>query len=148
MRAVVQRVSRAGVSVGGRTIGSIGTGFMVLLGVEDTDGTEDAEYIAGKIAGLRVFEDDAGKMNRSIVEAGGAVLLISQFTLLGDVRTGRRPSFIKAARPETAVPLYEAVAERLRDSVCVETGEFGAEMAVELINDGPVTILLDSRRTF
>lgn len=148
MRAVVQRVSRASVTISGEVCGKIGPGFLVLLGVEDTDGPEDLAYICDKILGLRVFEDAAGKMNLDILQTGGKVLLISQFTLYGDARHGRRPSFIKAARPETAIPLYEEMVERLRRKVPVETGRFGAEMQVELINDGPVTILLESKKLF
>ena len=148
MRAVVQRVSRAGVSVSGELLGHIRRGYLVLLGVEEEDTAADMEYICDKLIGLRIFEDQGGKMNLSIAEAGGEILLISQFTLLGDARKGRRPSFIRAARPETAVPLYEAAIEKLRQSVPVETGAFGAYMEVELVNDGPVTILLDSKKTF
>lgn len=148
MRAVVQRVSSAFVSVGERETGRIGKGYMVLLGVEDADGMADADYIADKLLGLRIFEDAEDKMNRSVGDVGGSILLISQFTLYGDARKGRRPSFIKAARPETAIPLYEAVIARLREHVPVQTGEFGAHMAVSLVNDGPVTILLESKRLF
>jgi len=148
MRAVIQRVSRAAVEIEGRTHGSIGRGFLVLLGIEEGDGPEDMEYIAGKITGLRIFEDAGGKMNLALGDIGGEVLLISQFTLCGDARKGRRPSFIKAARPEQAIPLYRGAIERLSREVRVETGEFGADMQVSLINDGPVTILLDSRKTF
>ncbi len=148
MRAVVQRVKSASVSVGGSVIGEIAKGYMVLLGVEDVDTEADMEYICDKLLGLRVFEDAEGKMNLDIADVGGSILLISQFTLYGDARKGRRPSFIKAARPETAIPLYEAAIARLGASVRVETGEFGAEMDVALINDGPVTILLDSKKTF
>ncbi len=148
MRAVVQRVKNASVSVGGEIIGQIGKGYMVLLGVEDVDTAADMEYICDKLLGLRVFEDAEGKMNLDILDIGGSILLISQFTLYGDARKGRRPSFIKAARPETAVPLYEAAIARLGARVSVETGEFGAEMDVALVNDGPVTILLDSKKTF
>ncbi len=148
MRAVVQRVKSASVTIEGEIRGKTGVGYMVLLGVEENDTEKDLDYIVEKLIGLRIFEDDEGKMNRSIVDAGGSILLISQFTLYGDARKGRRPSFIRAARPEKAVPLYEAAIERLRASVPVETGEFGAEMLVELANDGPVTILLDSERNF
>ncbi|MDD4075001.1 MAG: D-aminoacyl-tRNA deacylase [Eubacteriales bacterium] len=148
MRAVVQRVKSASVSVGGKVIGSIAKGYMVLLGVEDVDTAADMEYICDKLLGLRVFEDAEGKMNLDITDVGGGILLISQFTLYGDARKGRRPSFIKAARPETAIPLYEAAIARLGATVPVETGEFGAEMDVALVNDGPVTILLDSKKTF
>lgn len=149
MRAVVQRVSRAQVRVDGRITGEIGAGLMVLLGVAVDDTESDAEQIASKIAGLRVFEDDAGLMNRSVHETGGGVLLVSQFTLHGDARKGRRPSFITAAREELARPLYERVGTLLeREGLHVRYGEFGAHMDVELVNDGPVTILLDSKRLF
>ena len=148
MRAVVQRVKSASVSIEGSPVGAIGEGYMVLLGIEEKDTQKDLDYICEKLLGLRVFEDEAGKMNRSILDAGGSILLISQFTLYGDARKGRRPSFIRAARPETAIPLYGAAIERLRRELPVETGRFGAEMQVALINDGPVTILLDSERTF
>lgn len=148
MRAVVQRVSEASVKIDGEVKGSIGRGYMVLLGIEDIDEDADLEYICDKITGLRVFEDEQGKMNLSIEDVSGSILLISQFTLYGDARKGRRPSFIKAARPEKAIPLYERAIERLSKSIHVETGEFGADMKVALVNDGPVTILLDSKRTF
>ena len=148
MRAVVQRVSEASVSIDGEVKGSIGKGYMVLLGIEDIDEEADLEYICDKIIGLRVFQDEQGKMNLSIEDVSGSVLLISQFTLYGDARKVRRPSFIKAARPEKAIPLYEKPIQRLKSSVPVATGEFGADMKVSLINDGPVTILLDSKRTF
>ena len=149
MRLVVQRVLESSVSVDGKVVGAIGQGFMVLVGVEVGDTDEDLRYCVEKTVGLRIFEDDAGKMNRSILDIGGAVLAISQFTLHGDARHGRRPSFITAARPELAVPMYEAYCQGLRDKgVKVETGVFGADMKVSLINDGPVTLLLDSRRIF
>lgn len=149
MRAVIQRVNKASVTVGGETTGAIDLGLMVLLGVDDQDERSDVEYIAGKIVGLRIFNDDDGKFNRSIQDVGGAVLLVSQFTLHGDCRKGRRPSFIQAARPEKAIPLYEYTAERLRaEGLRVETGRFGAHMEVSLVNDGPVTILLDSGKVF
>lgn len=148
MRAVIQRVSEARVTIGRDTAGQIGRGYMVLLGIEDVDTEQDADYICDKIIGLRVFEDDQGKMNRGILDVNGAILLISQFTLYGDARHGRRPSFIKAARPEQAIPLYEYAIRRLSQSVPVETGRFGAEMQVALVNDGPVTILLESKRLF
>lgn len=148
MRAVVQRVSEASVTINGQVKGSIGKGYMVLLGVEDVDEQADLEYICDKLMGLRVFEDSEGKMNLDIREAGGEILLISQFTLYGDARKGRRPSFIKAARPEKAIPMYEEAIRRLSESLHVECGEFGADMKVALVNDGPVTILLDSKRTF
>ena len=148
MRAVIQRVTKASVSIAGELVGQIGQGYLVLLGIEDTDGNEDVTYICDKIIGLRVFEDSEGKMNLDILQAGGEILLISQFTLYGDARHGRRPSFIKAARPEKAIPLYEKVIRRLSQQAHVETGRFGADMQVELVNDGPVTILLESRRLF
>lgn len=149
MRAVIQRVERASVSVEGEIRGQIGAGFLVLIGVEEGDGDADFRYIAEKVPNLRVFEDDQGKMNRSLLDVGGEVLAVSQFTLLGDARGGRRPSFITAARPETADPMYERlVADWRARGIRVETGVFGAHMKVALVNDGPVTILLDSRRRF
>ena len=149
MRAVIQRVERASVSVEGEIRGQIGAGFLVLIGVEEGDGDVDFKYIAEKVPNLRVFEDEQGKMNRSLLDVGGEVLAVSQFTLLGDARGGRRPSFITAARPETADPMYERlVADWRARGIRVETGVFGAHMKVSLVNDGPVTILLDSRRRF
>ncbi len=149
VRAVVQRVTRASVAVAGEVRGAVGKGFMVLVGVEAGDGEADARYIADKVAGLRVFEDAAGKMNLALNDVGGAILAISQFTLLGDARGGRRPGFTAAARPEAADPLYErVVADWRARGIAVETGVFGADMAVSLVNDGPVTILLDSRKLF
>jgi D-tyrosyl-tRNA(Tyr) deacylase len=149
MRAVIQRVSQASVSISGNVVASIGKGFLVLLGVAQADSTEDAHCLAGKVAGLRIFEDEAGKMNRALGEVGGEVLVISQFTLLGDCRKGRRPSFIDAASPERAESLYQAFVEDLRRcAVPVSTGRFQAHMHVTLTNDGPVTLLLDSRRLF
>ena len=149
MRAVVQRVSSAAVTVDDRTVGEIGHGLMVLVGVEREDGPADADYIAGKIRDLRVFEDDAHHMNRSVQEVGGAVLVVSQFTLAADCRKGRRPSFDAAAAPPIAKPLYEEVVRALRaQGLTVATGEFQATMQVSLVNDGPVTLLLDSRRLF
>ena len=149
MRAVIQRVERASVSVEGEIRGQIGAGFLVLIGVEEGDGDADFKYIADKVPNLRVFEDEQGKMNRSLLDVGGELLAVSQFTLLGDARGGRRPSFIAAARPETADPMYERlVAEWRARGIRVETGVFGAHMKVALVNDGPVTILLDSRRRF
>ncbi|BAD41415.1 putative D-tyrosyl-tRNA(Tyr) deacylase [Symbiobacterium thermophilum IAM 14863] len=149
LRAVVQRVSRARVTVGGEVVGQIGPGYVVLLGVSREDDEAAADYLAEKVAGLRVFEDEEGKMNRSIQEAGGAVLAVSQFTLYGDVRRGRRPGFDRAARPEQAEPLYRRFVERLRAlGLHVETGRFQTHMEVELVNDGPVTILIDSEKTF
>jgi D-tyrosyl-tRNA(Tyr) deacylase len=147
MRAVLQRVSKAEVSVAGRVIGSIGRGFVVLLGVAKDDTDKDAVYLADKTMGLRVFADDAGRMNLALKQVGGELLVISQFTLLADTESGRRPSFIRAAPPEEAKRLYEHFLSLVRNGgVKVETGEFGAMMAVSLVNDGPVTIILDSRR--
>lgn len=148
MRAVVQRVDSASVTIDERVNGEIGKGFMVLIGIDENDTDKDLDYICDKLTGLRIFEDEAGKMNRSIIDAGGEILLVSQFTLYGDARHGKRPSFIRAARPEKAIPLYEKAIAKLSGKVHVETGIFGAEMKVQLINDGPVTILLDSERTF
>ena len=149
MRAVVQRVSRAQVSVNGEIAGKIGLGLLVLLGVGCDDTEADASYLAGKIAGLRVFEDDRGKMNRSVQDAGGSVLAVSQFTLYGDVRRGKRPSFDSAAPPEKARQLYEFFVERIRSAgLRCETGRFQEMMKVELVNEGPVTILLDSAKAF
>jgi D-tyrosyl-tRNA(Tyr) deacylase len=149
MRAVVQRVSRASVRVGGRRVGEIGPGLLVFAGIASGDVTESAEWMADKIVSLRVFEDEGGKMNRSLAEAGGAILCVSQFTLLGDCRKGRRPSYARAAAPEAAKPLFDALVAALRArGARVETGEFQAMMEVELVNDGPVTLLLDSERQF
>jgi len=149
MRAVVQRVSRASVTVEGQVVGRIDRGLLVLLGVTHADTEADADYLADKIAGLRIFEDDAGKMNLSVAEVGGAILAVSQFTLYGDVRRGKRPSFDDAARPEQARQLYEYFVERVRAlGLRCETGRFQEMMQVELVNDGPVTILLDSEKTF
>ena len=149
MRAVVQRVTDARVEVAGETVGEIGAGFLVLLGVARDDANTDADYLAEKIVNLRVFEDDEGKMNLSLLEAGGAMLAVSQFTLYGDTRKGRRPSFIEAADPVKANALYEHFVARARAlGVNVETGVFQAMMKVSLVNDGPVTIMLDSRKEF
>ena len=149
MRLVIQRVLESSVSVDGKVVGSIGKGYMVLCGVEDGDTKDDLKYCIDKTVNLRIFEDDAGKMNRSILDVGGEILAVSQFTLHGDARHGRRPSFITAARPELAVPMYEAYCKGLRDAgIHVETGIFQADMKVSLVNDGPVTMLLDSRRIF
>ncbi len=149
VRAVVQRVSRAAVQVEGRTVGAISRGLLVLLGVGLEDKEADAEYLAVKIAGLRIFEDGDGKMNRSVLEVGGALLAVSQFTLFGDVRRGKRPSFDAAARPEQAERLYEYFVSRIRAAgLRCETGKFQAMMDVELVNAGPVTILLDSKKLF
>lgn len=149
MRAVVQRVSAASVTVEGRKVGTIGPGLLVLLGVARGDTEKDGEYLAEKLAGLRIFEDEEEKMNRSVAQIGGNILLVSQFTLYGDVRHGRRPSFTQAAPPEEANRLYEDLAQKLRDKgLTVETGQFQAHMEVSLVNDGPVTILLDSGKSF
>lgn len=149
MRACIQRVSRAKVTVEQRVVGAIEQGLLVLLGVAEGDCLEDARYLADKTVSLRVFEDAAGKMNRSVLESGGSVLVVSQFTLLGDVRKGRRPSFIAAAAPELADELYRAYAEWIQQQgVSVARGVFRAHMDVELVNDGPVTILLDSNKLF
>ena len=145
MRAVIQRVSRAAVRVDDVTVGAIERGFLVLLGVTHADGRAEAEWLARKVAGLRILEDDAGKMNLGLSDVGGAVLVVSQFTLYGDARKGRRPSFTYAARPEQAEPLVDYFAARLREEgLPVETGVFGAMMEVELVNDGPVTLWLDT----
>ncbi len=149
MRAVIQRVSSASVTVEGETIGSVGMGILALIGVEAGDTDRDLAYIADKTPNLRIFEDDQGKMNRSLLDIEGGILAVSQFTLLGDARGGRRPSFIAAARPEVADPMYERLVENWRArGIEVGTGVFGADMKVSLVNDGPVTILLDSRRLF
>jgi len=149
MRAVVQRVSRAGVVVDEKRIADIGPGLLVLLGVESGDDEKAADYLADKVAGLRIFEDADEKMNLSVKDSNGSVLVVSQFTLLADCRKGRRPGFSAAALPDIAEPLCHYFTERLRrHDLDVQTGQFQAEMAVDLINDGPVTILLDSQRTF
>ena len=149
MRAVVERVTEARVEVGGQTVGEIGAGLLVLLGVARDDRGEDADYLAEKIINLRIFNDDQGKMNLSLADTAGAILVVSQFTLYGDARKGRRPSYFEAAEPELANSLYERFVERIRaQKVQVETGVFQAMMKVGLVNDGPVTILLDSRKTF
>ena len=149
MRAVVQRVSRGEVRVDGKAVGAVGRGFVVLLGVARGDGEADARALADKVAALRVFEDAAGKMNLALAEVGGGLLVVSQFTLLGDARKGNRPSFIDAAPPELGNTLYERFCALLRQrGLAVATGVFRATMALELVNDGPVTILLDSRRAF
>lgn len=146
VRAVIQRVSEAKVDIDGKTVGKIAEGFLVLVGIEYEDSQEDVQYIVNKVSKMRVFEDEAGKMNRSLKEIDGAVLSVSQFTLHADTKKGNRPSFIQAAKPEKAIPLYEAFNAGLKNQdISVETGEFGAEMAVSLVNDGPVTILIDSK---
>jgi D-tyrosyl-tRNA(Tyr) deacylase len=150
MRAVVQRVRSARVVVAGETVGAIGPGLVVLVGVANEDGPADVQYIAAKVRELRVFEDQTGKMNRSVGEAGGSILVVSQFTLYGDCRKGRRPSFDTAAPPAIARALYDDLVRQLREggAIPVETGAFQARMDVELVNDGPVTLLLDSRKLF
>ncbi len=149
MRAVVQRVSRARVSVEEKIVGEIGTGLLVLLGVGADDSPADADYLVEKIIGLRIFEDDGGKMNLAVAEVGGSVLVVSQFTLYGDTRKGKRPSFDAAAPAEKARELYEYFSERVRAAgLRCDNGRFQACMQVELVNDGPVTILLDSHKTF
>jgi D-aminoacyl-tRNA deacylase len=149
MRAVVQRVSRATVTIDEKVTGEIGHGLLVLLGVGQSDNEGDAEYCAEKICGLRIFEDDQGKMNRSLLDGGGSVLAVSQFTLYGDVRRGKRPSFDAAARPEGAKRLYEYFVEKIRAAgLHCETGRFQEMMHVALVNEGPVTILIDSEKKF
>jgi D-tyrosyl-tRNA(Tyr) deacylase len=149
VRAVLQRVTAARVRVADEIVGEIREGLLVLLGVSRDDGDQDACYLAGKTAGLRVFEDESGKMNRSVTEVGGQVLVVSQFTLYGDCRQGRRPGFSNAAAPALAEALYRHYVKELRQlGLNVATGVFQAEMAVELVNDGPVTLLLDSRKEF
>lgn len=148
MRAVIQRVTRASVTVSGRVAGEIGAGLLILLGVGKTDNPESASYLAEKTANLRIFSDAAGKMNLSVLDTGGVALVVSQFTLYGDTRGGRRPSFIQAAPPEEANRLYQEFVGAMRAlGVKVETGVFQADMQVELVNDGPITILLDSDKT-
>ena len=147
MRVVIQRVSSASVSIGGKVHSSIGRGLMVLLGVGHDDGQEDIDWLVRKVAGLRIFDDEAGVMNRSVVEIGGDALVVSQFTLMASTRKGNRPSYIGAAGHEVAIPLYESFCQALSEAVGrpVGTGEFGADMQVALVNDGPVTICIDSK---
>ncbi|NLU37025.1 MAG: D-tyrosyl-tRNA(Tyr) deacylase [Clostridiales bacterium] len=149
MRAVVQRVRQAGVTVEGRTVSSIQKGYLVLLGVEQGDTMQDMEYLADKIVNLRVFEDEQGKMNLSVKDTGGEILVVSQFTLCADCRKGRRPSFVSAAEPDKAEKYYEEFCNKVSaHGIAVKKGVFGAHMEVDLVNDGPVTILLDSKKTF
>ena len=149
MRAVVQRVTSASVTVGEETTGAIGPGMMVLIGVSSEDGPADLKYIAEKVMHLRIYDDENGVMNRSILDAGGAILAVSQFTLYGDARGGRRPSYFRAAKPEKAEEMYEKLIALWREAgIHVETGRFRTEMRVSLVNDGPVTILLDSEKAF
>lgn len=145
MRAVIQRVSSASVEIDGRTVGAIGSGLLIFLGVTYGDEEAQADYLAAKCASLRIFRDDQDKMNLSVRDVGGSALVVSQFTLYGDCRKGNRPAFVAAARPDTAIPLYQRFIQKLRETgVPVETGEFGADMQVSLLNDGPVTILMDT----
>lgn len=147
MRALLQRSNRAEVRIQGEVKGKIDKGLVLFLGIEEADTEEDIQWLSGKISKMRIFEDDEGKMNRSIREAGGRILMVSQFTLHASTKKGNRPSFIKAARPDTAIPLYEKMKSQLETDTdtTVETGEFGAFMDVDLVNDGPVTIFLDTK---
>lgn len=146
MRVVIQRVSQASVVIDRQAVGEIAHGLLVFVGIQPADGDADVEYLVEKIVNLRIFPDEAGKMNRSVLDVGGGILVVSQFTLYGDCRKGRRPSFVDAAGPEHAIPVYEKFVERLKGSrLNVQTGQFGAMMQVALINDGPVTLILDSR---
>ncbi len=149
MRGVVQRVKCAKVTVDNEITGSIDHGILLLLSVEDNDDEKDLEYMCDKVVNLRIFEDEDDKMNRSLLDVGGSILVVSQFTLHGDARKGRRPSFIAAARPDKAIPFYEKFIQNMKDQgIKTSSGKFGADMQVELVNDGPVTILLDSKKTF
>lgn len=146
MRAVIQRVTQAEVTIDQKSVGKINQGFLILLGIHESDSAEDIAYLVRKISKLRVFEDEAGKMNLSIQEVQGSILSVSQFTLYADTKKGNRPSFIEAARPERAIPLYELFNKQLKElDIPIETGEFGADMAVSLTNDGPVTIMIDTK---
>ncbi|MGX7174235.1 D-aminoacyl-tRNA deacylase [Enterococcus ratti] len=145
MKAVIQRVSKASVTIDRQVVGKIDQGLLILLGIHEKDTQEDVDYLVKKIVQLRIFEDEQGKMNRSIKEIQGQILSVSQFTLFADTKKGNRPSFITAARPKTAIPLYEAFNNGIKNKgISLETGQFGADMAVSLINDGPVTIVIDS----
>lgn len=148
MRIVIQRVSHASVTINGQVKSAIGPGLLLLVGIEEADGPEDVEWMAHKVINLRIFDDENGVMNRSILDAGGDMLVVSQFTLFASYKKGNRPSWLRAARHETSIPLYEAFCARLSEGIGkpVGTGEFGADMKVELLNDGPVTILMDSKR--
>ena len=148
MRAVIQRIKESKLYIKEELISSIGIGYLVLLGIEEGDTKEDLDYMVKKIKGLRVFEDEEERMNLSLKDVGGEILLVSQFTLLGDARKGNRPSFIKAAKPDEAIPLYEQMISELEQEIPVKTGVFGEDMQISLINDGPVTIMLDSKRSF
>jgi D-aminoacyl-tRNA deacylase len=147
MRAVIQRVSTASITIGGQVTATINRGLLVLLGIEESDGAEDIEWLSGKIVRLRVFNDEAGVMNRSVQESHSELLVVSQFTLFASTKKGNRPSYIRAARPEIAIPLYEQFLQKLASDFGkkVETGQFGADMQVALVNDGPVTILIDTK---
>ena len=147
MRAVIQRVSKAGVTIDGTIHGQIGTGLLILLGIEDADTTEDIEWLSSKIVNLRIFDDAAGVMNESVKDKNGDLLLVSQFTLHASTKKGNRPSYIKASKPETAIPLYEKMIQQLTTDLGkeIQTGSFGADMKVELLNDGPVTIMIDTK---
>lgn len=145
MRIVIQRVSRAQVSIENKLVGKIEKGLLILLGITHTDDEKDAKWLADKVSGLRIFSDEFGKMNKSVTDIGGEILLISQFTLYGDSKKGRRPSFIEAAKPDLAVPLYNKFITLIKEkNIKISTGEFGADMKVELLNDGPVTMIIDS----
>ncbi|WP_372713736.1 D-aminoacyl-tRNA deacylase [Ilyobacter sp.] len=145
MKVVIQRVSKAQVSVENNIVGKIEKGFLILLGITHTDNEKDAKWLVDKISGLRIFSDELGKMNKSLTDVGGEILLISQFTLYGDSRKGRRPSFVEAAKPDIAIPLYNKFIEYVKEkNIKIFTGEFGADMKVELLNDGPVTMIIDS----
>lgn len=147
MRVVIQRVTKASVTIDGKTNGPIGNGLLVLLGIENEDNEEDIKWLCSKIVNLRIFNDEAGVMNRSVLEIGGSILLVSQFTLHASTKKGNRPSYIKASKPEIAIPLYEKMIQQLKNDLGKEiaTGMFGADMKVELLNDGPVTIIIDSK---
>lgn len=147
MRVVIQRTTHASVTIGGQLKSAIGPGMLILVGIEDADGPEDIDWLCRKIVNLRIFDDDEGVMNRSVLETGGDILVVSQFTLHASTKKGNRPSYIRAARPEISIPLYEQFCETLSQALgkSVETGQFGADMQVELLNDGPVTICMDTK---
>jgi D-aminoacyl-tRNA deacylase len=147
MRSVIQRVSHAGITINGMLKSSIGPGLLVLMGIEESDGPEDIEWLSKKIAHLRIFDDEDGVMNHSLIETGGELMLVSQFTLFASTKKGNRPSYIRASKPETAIPVYEAMIVQLEKDLGkkIQTGIFGADMKVDLLNDGPVTILMDSK---
>jgi len=147
MRSVIQRVSHAGITINGTMKSSIGAGLLVLIGIEESDGPEDIGWLSKKIVHLRIFDDEAGVMNRSLIETGGELMLVSQFTLFASTKKGNRPSYIRASKPDTAIPVYEAMIVQLEKDLGkkIQTGVFGADMKVDLLNDGPVTILMDSR---